>query len=157
MRSELSDPVAHIAAATVAQTARALLGHRHVDIVHAHMTAAETAAWLAHPVQRAPIVATRHFAGRRGSTVPARALASVVSRSLAMDIAISQFVADTIEGPSVLLWNGVVDQAQAPLESSTVVMLQRLNREKDPQLGLRAFAESGLGPPRLATRGGRTG
>ena len=36
------------------QGGRALLGRRDADIVHAHMTAAEAAAWLAHPVQRGP-------------------------------------------------------------------------------------------------------
>ena len=36
------------------------------------MTAAEAAAWLARPFQRAPIVATRHFPGDRGSGTVAR-------------------------------------------------------------------------------------
>ena len=45
--------------------AKALSGERTADMVHVHMTAAEAAAWLVRPVQRAPIVATRHFADER--------------------------------------------------------------------------------------------
>jgi glycosyltransferase involved in cell wall biosynthesis len=114
-------------------------------VVHVHMTAAEAAAWLARPVQRAPIVATRHLAGDRGSGTLAQLLTRVTSRPLSRDIAISQFVADSIEGPCVLLPNGVSDQPQAALDSHTVVMLQRLTPEKSPEVGLRAWSASGLG------------
>jgi glycosyltransferase involved in cell wall biosynthesis len=144
MHSELDPGIEHVPASSVPGAVRALLGHRRADIVHAHMTAAETAAWLAHPVQRAPIVATRHFAAERGSSRPARLVAAMVSRSISLDIAISQFVASSIEGPSVLLPNGVPDRDQAPLDGSTVLMLQRLRAEKSPELGVAAFAESGL-------------
>jgi len=144
MRSELDEGIDHVPASTVGQAVRALLGRRDTDIVHAHMTAAEIAAWLAHPVLRVPIVATRHFAAERGSNGPTRLVARMVSRSISLDIAISEFVATTIEGPSVLLPNGVPDRDQAPLDSSTVVMLQRLRAEKAPEVGVRAWAESGL-------------
>jgi glycosyltransferase involved in cell wall biosynthesis len=145
MRSELSDQVDHREAATVIQAARALAGQRHADVVHVHMTAAEGAAWLARPFQRAPIVATRHFPGERGRGRVARSLAHLAARSIARDIAISRFVADRVSGPTVLLRNAVPDQAQADLELPTVLMLQRLTEEKSPELGLRIWAESGLG------------
>jgi glycosyltransferase involved in cell wall biosynthesis len=145
MRAELRSEVAHRPATSVGQVAKALSGERSADVVHVHMTAAEAAAWLARPVQRAPIVATRHFAGDRGSGTLARLLARVTSRPLSRDIAISQFVADSIEGPSVLIPNGVADRPQAPLDSPTVVMLQRLTPEKSPEVGLRAWAAGGLG------------
>ncbi len=144
MRVELGKRVEHVPAATVGQAFRALLGQRDADIVHVHMTAAETAAWLAHPVQRAPIVATRHFASDRGSSAPVRILSRLVSRTISSDIAISRFVADSIAGPSVLLYNGVPDRDQAPLDSPTVVMLQRLTTEKSPSVGVLAWSESGL-------------
>ena len=69
----------------------------------------------------------------------------MTSRPLSRDIAISQFVADSIEGPSVLLPTGVSDQPQAALDSQTVVMLQRLTPEKSPEVGLRAWSAGGLG------------
>ena len=81
MHSELDSRVDYRAAETVLRTARALAGQRPADVVHAHMTAAEGAAWLARPFQRAPIVATRHFPGDRGSGRVARALAHVAARS----------------------------------------------------------------------------
>jgi glycosyltransferase involved in cell wall biosynthesis len=145
MRTELRSEVAHRPAASVGQVARALSGQRSADVVHVHMTAAEAAAWLARPVQRAPIVATRHFPGDRGRGGLARLLARITSRPLARDIAISQFVADSVQGPCVLLPNGVSDRPQAALDSHTVVMLQRLTPEKSPELGLRAWSASGLG------------
>jgi glycosyltransferase involved in cell wall biosynthesis len=54
-------------------------------------------------------------------------------------------VADSIEGPSVLLYNGVSNRPQAELSSSTVLMMQRLTAEKAPDLGLRVWSASGLG------------
>ena len=64
---------------------------------------------------------------------------------IARDIAISEFVARGIDGPSVLLYNAVPDRPQADLEAPVVLMLQRLTEEKRPELGLRIWAASGLG------------
>ena len=109
------------------------------------MTSAEGAAWLARPWHRAPRVATRHFARDRGSSSALnRALSRITSRGIARDIAISRFVADSIGTPSVLIPNGVPDRPQAPLESPAVLMLQRLDSEKAPEVGIRAWSASGL-------------
>lgn len=145
MPMELRRDIRHRAASSVPLGAWALSTERHVDVIHVHMTAGEFAGWLARPVQRAPLVATRHFARHRGSSAVARALATITSRSISCDIAISQFVADSIGGPSILLANGVHERPQAALESKTVVMLQRLNEEKSPEVGIRAWSSSGLG------------
>jgi glycosyltransferase involved in cell wall biosynthesis len=145
MRSELDAGVRSQPANTLARAAFALARQAKADIVHLHMTTAEGAAWLARPMQRAPLVATRHFARDRGSSALARALSRVTSRSLARDIAISTFVAQRISGPSTLIPNGVQAQDQAALQSTTAVMLQRLNSEKAPEVGIRAWALSGLG------------
>ncbi len=145
MEAELHDEVEYRPASTVIRTARALAGRGHVDIVHVHMTAAEAAAWLARPFQRAPIVATRHFPGGRGTGTVARSLAHVVSRSVSRDIAISQFVARGLPGPSVLLYNAVPDRPQADLDAPVALMLNRLTEEKRPELGLRIWAASGIG------------
>ena len=144
MAAELHPTVTHRAAAGVAAGASALARQRGTDIVHVHMTAAEAAAWLARPLQRAPIVATRHFARDRGSSTAARALARLTSRAITVDVAISRYVADSISGPSRLIHNGVADQPQASLESRTVVMLQRLDDEKATDVGISAWASSEL-------------
>jgi glycosyltransferase involved in cell wall biosynthesis len=145
MRIELADEVGCHPASTMPSAAMALIRARAVDVVHVHMTAAEGAAVMSRPWQRAPILATRHFASERGSSPVARTLAKLTSRSIRCDIAISQFVADHVGGPTVLIPNGTSIQPQAPLEEPTVVMLQRLDTEKDPELGIRAWAMSGLG------------
>jgi len=66
MRSELPDTVSNRPAGHLVQAALALATSRDADLVHLHMTAAEGAAWLSRPMQRAPFVATRHFAADRG-------------------------------------------------------------------------------------------
>ncbi len=121
------------------------------------MTAAEMAAWLARPFQRAPIVATRHFAHDRGSSAPVRVLAHLASRSITVDIAISRFVAGSISGPSRLIYNGVADRPAAPLDARRVVMLQRLDAEKATDVGLRAWASERARRSRVAPAGGRRG
>ncbi len=145
MREELAADVENRPADTLIRAAIALARSRRADIVHVHMTAAEVAAWLARPRQRAPLVATRHFAHDRGSNPAVRALSRVTSRAISRDIAISKFVADRIGGTSILIPNGVPDQAQAELQSNTAVMMQRLNSEKAPEVGVRAWSLSGLG------------
>ncbi len=144
MTAELDPGVLHHPAHSVVTGALALAGARGADLVHAHMTAAEGAAFAAHLVDRAPIVATRHFAAERGSTPLNRALARVTSKPIVAEIAISEFVARTVVGPTTLIPNAVADRPQAPLEAPVVVMLQRLDEEKAADVGLRAWAASGL-------------
>ena len=145
MAAELDPAVVHHPAASLAAGALALVRARGVDLVHAHMTAAEGAAFAAHIVDRAPIVATRHFAAERGSTPLNRAAARVTSRPIVADVAISEFVARSVAGPTTLIPNAVADRPQADLVAPVVVMLQRLDDEKAPDVGLRAWAASGLG------------
>ncbi len=155
MVAELDPAVAHVPAAGLAAGALALARQGRADVVHVHMTAAEVAAWLAGPANRAPVVATRHFARERGSSPPARAAARLASRSIAAEVAISRFVAQAVAGPTRLVHPGVADRPAAPLEARTVVMLQRLDHEKSGDVGLRAWARSGLGAEgwRLAVAG----
>jgi glycosyltransferase involved in cell wall biosynthesis len=117
------------------------------DIVHAHMFDAELAAVLAKPTIDAPIVATRHFAAPRGSTAPARLVGRLLTRFVSRQLAISQFVATTVEGESVVVEPGVANVADPQSIVSRrqeVLILQRLEPEKRTEIGLSAFAESGL-------------
>ncbi|HEX7459427.1 MAG TPA: glycosyltransferase, partial [Acidimicrobiales bacterium] len=90
MQAELDHTVVHHPAATLTAGVRALVAVRGADLVHAHMTVAEASAFLAHPVDDAPIIATRHFAADRGSSPIRRAVAKVTARPIAADIAISE-------------------------------------------------------------------
>ncbi|MGH3588132.1 MAG: glycosyltransferase family 4 protein, partial [Pseudonocardia sp.] len=87
---------------SVAQARRSLAAGPRPDVVHAHMTAAETAVCLDARVltRRVPLVVTRHFALVRGRSLRGRAAAQVISRTVAAQIAISRFVQERIDGPS---------------------------------------------------------
>jgi glycosyltransferase involved in cell wall biosynthesis len=107
------------------------------------------AAALARPGTRRwpPVVSTRHFALRRGSgrlgPVVARVAGSVVDRQ----IAISAFTADAVEGASTVVLAGVdprPDALPAADRDARVVLVQRLEEEKRTDLGIEAFARSGL-------------
>lgn len=143
MRHELRDEIDHAAADSTSRVFRALVRRRRVDVVHVHMTAAELAAVAARPWHRAPLVSTRHFPDRRGRRLP-WLVSRVLRRALAEQIAISGYVAGMIGEPSVLIYNGVPERDPVPLEAPMLLMMQRLEPEKDPALGLRAWAESGL-------------
>jgi glycosyltransferase involved in cell wall biosynthesis len=144
MRRRLVPAVAFRPARTTAQVVRALVSAGPADVVHVHMTAAEVAATVAWPVTRRRFLTTRHFAGPRGESRLGRLAAPAIRRALREQIAISRFVADSIGEPSVVVANGVPDQAQAPLTARRVTMMQRLAPEKDPLTGIRAWARSGL-------------
>lgn len=129
-------------------TARLLRTHP-VSVLHAHMTDAETAAVMARTVthSRVPVVATRHFAAPRGSTLLRRRLTGRLARAIDAQIAVSHAVAAQVEGPCTVVHPGVPPAPDAtPAESRDRVVLvaQRLEREKRTDLALDAFAQSGL-------------
>lgn len=131
-------------AATVRETARAIVAWRSCDVLHVHMTAAEIAALLAVRAWRVPVVSTRHFASPRGSRLGG--LARVVERRVAAEIAVSAFVAQQAGGRAVVVYPGVATAvAHAPdAAHRTVLVAQRLEPEKHTALALAAFAASGL-------------
>ncbi len=146
MRAELAGSgVGWTAATTPLRAASALRSLRGTRLVHAHMTAAELAAVTA---TRAPVVATRHFADRRGSGVAGRAAGRYVTARIAGQVAISRFVADRVEGDSTVVHPGVPTVERAGITADrlpVVLMAQRLEAEKRTDLGLRMWAASGLG------------
>lgn len=147
MRAELAgSDVRWVAARTPGQAARRLVRCGGLDLVHAHMTEAELAATLARPLTRAPVVSTRHFAQCRGSSAPARLLGRGLTRAVAGQIAISNFVAGRVEGPSTVVRPGVASRPLAdPAAREPVVLLaQRLEPEKRTDAALRIWAASAL-------------
>jgi glycosyltransferase involved in cell wall biosynthesis len=73
-----------------------------------------------------------------------RAARIVIERALAEQIANSRFVAASIEERSVILYSGVPTRPQADLRARRVLMMQRLEHDKAPEIGVRAWATSGL-------------
>ena len=137
--------VEHFAARRSLDVANALCRHaRRADVVHVHMTAAEAAAAVAWPLVHAPVVATRHFARRRGSGLPARLGATLVRRRLAAQISISRFVGRCIGEPSEVVLNGVPDAPPVDPSARVVLVAQRLEQEKRTHDALLAWERSGL-------------
>ena len=71
------------------------------------MSAAESAAVLARPWHRAPVVATRHFADRRGGPRTSGTAVRLLARGLTAEVSISAFVARQTGPGSVVIPNGV--------------------------------------------------
>jgi glycosyltransferase involved in cell wall biosynthesis len=129
--------------------ARSLGRIRDVDLIDSHMSEADLVAVLAGLCRRIPVVSTRHFGSPRGSGPVARLVGRWIGRRLAAQIAISRFVAATIDGASHVIHTGVDDQPDVPdgAREPTVLLLQRLEPEKAAAEALEAWA-------RVADRGG---
>jgi len=149
MRGATGDGIELRPGRTLAEARRSLgAGHRP-DVVHAHMTAAETAACLWTPVlaRRVPLVVTRHFALVRGRSAAGRAVAHVIRRTVAAQIAISRFTQERVDGPSEVIAAGVEERPDprgAALRSPVVLVASRLEPEKRVDAAVRAFAAAGL-------------
>lgn len=132
-------------ATSTLDVARALWLTGRVDIVHAHMTAAESAAVLTRLRNRGRFVVTRHFAQRRGSTAWGRVAALVIDRVPHTEVAISSFVEGLVGVPSLVVYHGVADRELVQGSGRQVVVIQRLEREKHTDVAVRAWACSSLG------------
>ncbi len=149
MRSELEPRVAHLQGGTTLQTIAAVRRTLRLmpDVVHAHMTVAETVSSLALMGTHIPLVVTRHFARPRGRNVFARLVLRPVLRRVRRQIAISEYVADRVEGRSVVVHPGVPvqpDALPARARERTALVVQRLEPEKATDDALHIFADSGL-------------
>jgi glycosyltransferase involved in cell wall biosynthesis len=146
MPAGLGGIAAWLPGATAFQALRSLhrIGRR--DVCHAHMTLAEAVAVAARPLHRAPVVATRHFAAPRGASRGGRLLSPWIARGLARQIAVSDYVASRVERrPDAVILNGVPPSPRLWRSSSrTVLVLQRLEPEKDTLTALRAWKASRL-------------
>jgi glycosyltransferase involved in cell wall biosynthesis len=146
MRRTLGHAARWLPGAGPVETLASLVRIGRVDICHVHMTKAEALAVAARSIHRAPVVATRHFAAPRGQTRLGSALGPAIAKRLARQIAVSEFVARKIEAPP----DAVIPNAVRPRpllwrpESRVVLVLQRLEPEKDTLTALRAWQESGL-------------
>lgn len=131
-------------AASIGEARRALARLPRPDIINTHMSEGDLVGALGSLRSHARVVSTRHFASRRGSRAAMRPLSAWISGRIAAQIAISQFVADAIEGDSVVVHTGVDDAPAAPAEArqKTVLVAQRLEPEKDTATAIRAWAGS---------------
>jgi glycosyltransferase involved in cell wall biosynthesis/GT2 family glycosyltransferase len=145
MRQELPPGVLTLPGATLLRAYRSLRRLGRVDVVHAHMTAAEAVAALAKHSTGGRLVATRHFAAPRGSSALARPFRRGLARRIDHEFAISGYVAEVIEAPSTVVPHGVRSSDMSRPREHTVVVLQRFEPEKQTDVAVRAWALSGLG------------
>ncbi|KHK99318.1 hypothetical protein LK09_03315 [Microbacterium mangrovi] len=136
---EPADRTAAVAAAMRRRNDRA-------DVVNTHMTAADIAAVQAFAGRARPaIVSTRHFAQRRGR-FRALPLDPVARRVVDAEIAVSSAVADAIGVPSTVVFPGIEPPPLPPTagRERVILVVQRLQPEKQTVLAIEAFARSGL-------------
>ena len=143
--AERGEAVTPLPAASLAAAWSQLRRLGHVDVVHAHLTSAEAAATLAFPGHsRTAVVCTRHIAARRGASLLGRAAAPVLRARLDGQLAPSKYVADRVDGACLVVPTGVADAELGPHDEQVVLVVQRLEPEKDTETALRAWATSGL-------------
>ncbi len=151
MRPALAEAgIDHVPAARTLQVTRAVRRlRRDVDVVNTHMTAADVgtaaAIWFTRRSRRPTVVATRHFAKARGRFGPVP-IGSFVRHRTDAQISISRAVADAVDGPSTVVHSGIENRPlpDASLRDRVVLIAQRLQPEKRTDVGIRAFAASGL-------------
>ncbi|MCU1536366.1 MAG: hypothetical protein JWP82_717 [Humibacillus sp.] len=137
-----------VPATTVAEVGRSVRRWApRADVVHAHMTAAEIACAAALVGLRSPLVATRHFARVRGSNPASTLAAELAATRVSAQIAISHYVATSVDGSSTVIHPGVgssTTTAATDRRENVVLVAQRLEAEKETELAVRAFAQSRL-------------
>ncbi|HEU5373498.1 MAG TPA: glycosyltransferase [Gaiellaceae bacterium] len=141
MQAMLGAGVRWLPGSTMGEALRSLARIGRRDICHAHMTLAEATAIVGRPFHRAPIVSTRHFAAPRGSMGVSRLLRPLISAGVTREIATSEFTARSIErAPDAVLRSGVPAASELwRADNRTVLVLQRLEPEKDPRTVLEAW------------------
>ncbi len=136
---QVSDGVQWRPASTTWQVAVELKRLGRLDVVHAHMTAAEVAATITKPLHRARLVSTLHFATPRGSG-STRVLLMPLGWLINEQIAISKFVATMVTSNRILP-NGVEAADAGPrARDRQVLVMQRLEDEKHTDVALRAWS-----------------
>ena len=119
----------------------------HTDVIHSHLTAADTAAYLGTRLTHATIVSTRHTPQHRGSTPFRRtALRRVVSRAIAAETAVSSYAAGFVDGPCTVIHAGVPVQplVSAGERDQIILVAQRMEPEKATSEAVAIVARSGL-------------
>jgi glycosyltransferase involved in cell wall biosynthesis len=146
MPAVLGDRVRWEPGATPLKSLRSVMRLGRSDIYHAHMTAAEAVCVATRRLHGGRIVSTRHFAARRGASRVGHIVAPWIAAGLTRQIAISSFVASRLElPPDAVILSGVPNSPCLwRATNSVVLLLQRLEPEKDTITALSAWKESRL-------------
>ena len=145
--------VTYVPAGSIAQAAAELLRSCKLrgqpDIVHAHMVDAEIVAVMMKVLVKRPIVATLHFARRRGRTATRRQILHWLPKAIDCQIAISEFVARQADQVCEVIPPGVPATPDTEGDGSegrrpTVLVAQRFEEEKNTAAALDIWARSEL-------------
>lgn len=146
MKRELAKGVHWAPGATPAVALRSVLGLGRWDICHVQMTLAEAVGCATRRVHGAPIVSTRNFPTKRGTSPFGRVVAPWIAKRVTREIATSEFIAENLERPpSAVIVSGVPNSPCLWCSDNRVVLvLQRLESEKDTTTALLAWHASKL-------------
>jgi len=110
------------------------------EIVNSHMSQADLVVALARPGRRFRHVSTRHFGAPRGSSGVSAAVFGVIGRRIDAQLAISEFVAEHVDGRSEVVHSGVAERPRSRERGPFALLVQRLEPEKDTETAIRAWA-----------------
>ena len=146
MPAELDPAVRWEPGSTLAGALRSVGRLGRFDICHVQMTAAEAVGVATRRFHRGAIVSTRNFPARRGSSLLGRVAAPLLARGIAREIATSEFIAQNLEKPpAAVIVSGVPSSPCLwSVENRVVLVLQRLEAEKDTATAIAAWEASRL-------------
>jgi glycosyltransferase involved in cell wall biosynthesis len=127
---------------TMVQALRELRALPRPDVVNSHMSQADLVVALGRAGRRFRHVSTRHFGAVRGRSRAAAAVFAAVGRRIDAQLAISSFVAQNVEGDSEVVHSGVESRPDGGSRAPEVLLVQRLEAEKDGETAVRAWATS---------------
>lgn len=146
MRASLGADVQWEPGATPIEALQAIPRIGRWDVCHVHMTKAEGVAIVTRLAHGAAIVSTRHFAAKRGASRVGHIVAPFIAAAITRELAIGEFVAAHLERPpDAVVVSGVPESPCLWRASNRVVLvLQRLESEKDTMTALQAWQDSRL-------------
>lgn len=143
MRRGIGGTVPWLPGDTIAQAAASLRSLGGVDLLNTHMSQADFVGWGARMHRpRLRQVSTRHFAAPRGRNRALRVASHIVASGISAQIAISEFVASHVEGECLVVHSGVATAEAGGQRERVVLVVQRLEPEKDTHTAIRAWASS---------------
>jgi glycosyltransferase involved in cell wall biosynthesis len=146
MRASLGADVRWEPGATPIEALRSIPRIGRWDVCHVHMTKAEGVAVVTRRAHRAAIVSTRHFAAKRGASMAGHVVAPLIAAGITRELAIGEFVAAHLERPpDAVVVSGVPESPCLwRVSNRMVLVLQRLESEKDTMTALRAWRAARL-------------
>ena len=146
LREQLGSGVRWMPGGHVLEALRSATRLHGLAVAHGHLTHGELVVCATRARHGGRCLATRHLATPRGRSFMGGLVRPVITRGLAGELAISDFVSKNVsDGRLPVLHNGVPEADLVdPTGPPTALMAQRLEAEKGTDLGLAAWFGSQL-------------